>query len=512
LKKPHIDTDLYKYLILGVKDHAIFALNCSGTIISWNKGAERIKGYKADEIIGKHFSTFYTDDAVQRKHPQFELSEALKNGSYEEEGWRVRKDGTVFWANVVITAIYDDAGKHIGFAKVTRDLTERKVAQEASMKSAQALEASEATFDSMVAAVKDYAIFVLSPSGIVKTWNLGAERIKGYKANEIIGKHFSTFYTEQAKSIKHPDFELEQAIKNGSFEEEGWRVKKDGSQMWASVTITRILEADGTLAGFVKVTRDLTERKRNEEELEHARDEAVLANQLKSKFVANITHEIRTPLSGVVGLSQLIASDKEVTPDIRDLGTRIFQASKQLLVIVNDLLDFSKLEAGRVEIEQIPYSLAAVVDEVHGLGSASIDAKSLDFTVKLDNTLPERIVGDPTKVRQVLLNLVSNAIKFTESGGIEMAVEKQDQSIVFSVTDTGIGVSEEIQRKLFKPFIQAHESTSRLFGGTGLGLSIAQQFVELMNGKIGLFSEPGQGTTVWFTLPLVPEENSSLNG
>jgi PAS domain S-box-containing protein len=510
LPKPEIDVNLFKYLILGVRDHAIFALDPNGIVITWNLGAERINGYTADEIIGSHFSTFYTEEARQQNHPAFELAEALKDGSYEEEGWRVRKNGARFWANVVLTAIYDDTGRHIGFAKVTRDLTERKSAREATIKSTEARVAAEDTFDLMVAAIKDYAIFVLSPTGIVKTWNQGAERIKGYKADEIIGKHFSIFYTEEAKNIQHPAFELAQAIEKGSFAEEGWRVRKDGTQIWASVTITRILAADGSLVGFIKVTRDLTERKQNEIELERARDEALMAIQLKSKFVANVTHEIRTPLSGIVGLSQLIADEKEATDDIRDSGNRIFQASKQLLAIVNDLLDFAKLEAGKVEVENIPYRIARVIDEVRGLCHGIAEAKSLVLTASVDSALPKRAMGDPNKIRQILLNLVGNSIKFTESGGIDLTVEKQTNSLLFSVTDTGLGVSPEIQSKLFKPFIQAHESTSRLFGGTGLGLSIAQQFVELMGGTIGMVSEVGKGTTVWFSLPLVQEVSAEL--
>ncbi len=496
------DNNLFKLMILGVKDHAIFALDPQGYIITWNSGAQRIKGYQADEIIGSHFSIFYPEEAKLREHPQFELREALKNGSYEEEGWRIRKNGEHFWANVLITAIFDESGKHVGFAKVTRDLTERKRAIDEATYASILLHTAEETFNLMVSAVKDYAIFVLSPEGYIKTWNVGAERIKGYKASEILGKHFSIFYTEQAKAIKHPEFELAEARRKGSFEEEGWRVRKDGSQIWVSVTITRVVDKGGNLTGFVKVTRDLTEKKRNETALEQARDEALLANQLKTKFVANVTHEIRTPLSGIVGLSELIKDDPQSTPNLQDSGTRIFEASKQLLAIVNDLLDIAKLEAGKVEVESVPYDPSTIIDEVRGLFYMAASDKSLSLTVSIENEVPQKVIGDPHKIRQVLLNLVSNAIKFTESGGINLGVALQEDSLLYAVTDTGIGVTDVVKGKLFQPFVQAHESTTRLFGGTGLGLFIAQQFVELMGGTIGLVSDPGEGTTFWFTVPL----------
>ncbi len=352
----------------------------------------------------------------------------------------------------------------------------------------------------MVSSVKDYAIFALDPTGLIKTWNAGAQRIKGYSADEAIGKHFSMFYTQAAKDTHHPEFELAEAIKHGSYEEEGWRIRKDGTQFWANVTITAVRGANDVVEGFVKVTRDLTERKQYEEELEEAKEEAILANQLKSRFVANITHEIRTPLSGIVGLSELIAGDDKASKDVKDSGQRIFDASKQLLTLLNDLLDFAKLEAGKLEVENVPFQFENILDEVRGLTNAKAKEKSLSLSFNMDETLSKTVVGDATKIRQILMNLVHNSIKFTEKGGIDVSVEKQDKSILVSVTDTGIGVNEAVQSRLFKPFTQGHSSAS--FGGTGLGLSICQQYIELLGGEIGMVSTPGEGTTVWFTLPL----------
>ncbi len=352
----------------------------------------------------------------------------------------------------------------------------------------------------LIKGVKDYAIFALDPNGIITTWNIGAQRAKGYTAEEIIGKHFSTFYTEEAKKIDHPAFELAEAIKNGSYEEEGWRVRKDGTLFWAHVTITALIDETGELIGFAKVTRDLTERKKYEEDLKAARDQAVLANQLKTRFVANITHEIRTPLSGIIGLSELIADNETLPKDTQDSGERIFDASKNLLILLNDLLDFAKLEAGKIELEDVPFTIEEVFDEVRGLSESNAKEKGLSVSFSFDKALGGQLHGDYRKLRQILLNLVNNSIKFTSSGGIEVSVEKQEDIMLFAVTDTGMGISKDIQESLFKPFAQGHNSDA--FGGTGLGLSICQQFVELLGGEIGMESKPMQGTTIWFTLPI----------
>lgn len=499
------DQDLLNYLVLGVKEYAIFALNTDGNVATWNVGAERTKGYIADEIVGKHFSVFYPEDVRIAKHYDIELAKALEQGSYEVEGWRVRKDGSRFWAHSTLTTLYDAEGKHIGFANVVRDLSEQRANQENRIEQSDALRQSEDVFKQFVSSVKDYAIFMLSPEGIVKTWNAGAERIKGYTADEIVGKHFSTFYTDEEKNNKHPDFELQEAISKGSYEEEGWRIRKDGSQFWANVTITSVKQND-QLKGFIKVTRDLSEKKKFSSDLEKARDEAVLANQIKSKFVTNITHEIRTPLSGIVGLSELIKDHKDATEEIKDSGQRIFDASRHLLGLLNDLLDFAKLEAGKMELQEAFQSIEVIVDEVIGLSEPKAEEKGLQLTTSIDKDLPTRVMIDGTKLRQILLNLVNNSIKFTESGGIEISVEKEGDSMLFSVTDTGIGIAPEVQGKLFMPFIQGHDSS---YGGTGLGLSISHQFVELMGGQIGMESIPNEGTTVWFSLPIKQKAGSN---
>ncbi len=252
----------------------------------------------------------------------------------------------------------------------------------------------------------------------------------------------------------------------------------------------------------------MTDRKRNELDLEEARDQAIVANRLKSQFVANVTHEVRTPLSGVLSLAEILARDQKLDGEAHETAVRIFEASKRLLGILNDLLDFAKLEAGKVGLENIPYSLNSILDDVVGLTRPLAESKHLKLSVQL-GSLPVEPHGDPHKIRQVLLNLVHNAIKFTPTGAIEIAVEQRDQELYFSVTDTGIGISVENQESLFQPFYQGHSSTARVFGGTGLGLAIVNQYVQVMGGKLGLFSEVSRGTTFWFTLPQNQEASMS---
>ena len=249
-----------RLLIQSVKDYAIFMLDPTGTIISWNEGARRIKGYTEAEITGKHFSIFYTAADRESDKPRRELQVAIASGTYEEEGWRIRKDGTMFWANVVITAIHNSAGAHIGFSKVTRDLTWRREAE-------RALRESEARARLLVESVKDYGIFMLDPDGIIISWNEGVKKIKGYAAYEVIGKHFSMLYPPEAVAADRPAIELRITKATGKYEEEGWRMRKDGSRFWANVVITAIFSHDNELIGFSKVTHDLTERREIEESL-----------------------------------------------------------------------------------------------------------------------------------------------------------------------------------------------------------------------------------------------------
>lgn len=267
------DEDHYRDLVESVEDYAIFLLDPTGQVSSWNKGAQKIIQYKPEEIIGRHFSVFYTADAIAQKYPEKELETALNEGRFEDEGWRLRKDGTIFWANVVLTPVYKNGGEHIGFAKVTRDLTNRKKAEDDLFKAFQELKESEERYRLLVEGVGDYAIFMLDAAGHVATWNEGAKRIKGYEPQEIIGRSFSRFYSQEDKERGYPEFELAEARRLGRFEDLGWRIRKDGSSFWANVVITAIHNPEGKLIGFSKITRDLTQKKMLEEQLYRLNEE-----------------------------------------------------------------------------------------------------------------------------------------------------------------------------------------------------------------------------------------------
>lgn len=361
----------------------------------------------------------------------------------------------------------------------------------------------EEAFAQVVATVKDYAIFALDPTGHVLTWNEGARRIKQYTKEEIAGKHFSTFYTEEDRQRKHPEAELELALKNGSYEEEGWRVRKDGSKFWAAVTITPMSGG----RGFIKVTRDLTERRKYETDLAEARDQAMAASRAKSQFVANVTHELRTPLTSLVGLSELLVADTTTDDELHRTAVTMFEASKQLLSMLNSLLDFSRLESKKIHIEKTPYSLEKTIKDAIELVRVKCDAKHLSISHSVSNNVPQVIVGDSSKIRQILINLLDNAIKFTEAGAVEVTAEREGDHILVAVTDTGIGISVEQQEQLFKPFSQVHKDNTK-YGGTGLGLSIAEQTIRLMGGDIGVTSKEGLGSTFWLAIPMSPRESS----
>jgi PAS domain S-box-containing protein len=531
--------DLHRLLVDRVLDYAIFALDPEGRILTWNAGAERLKGYKAAEIIGKHFSIFYPPAALAVDRPGEELEIAKATGQVEDEGWRLRKDGTRFWANVLITALRDDDGKLIGFAKVTRDLTKRRADEEE-------LRMSEQRFRLLVQSVRDYAIFMLDPDGYVATWNDGAQRIKGYTAEEIIGQHFSVFYpTEDAAKPAH---ELEVAKKTGKHEEEGWRLRKDGSRFWASVVITAIHDSNGKLAGFAKITRDLTERRAADEraletarrlaseeaarvaaeqraqdlrelseqlasqaaELDRQREEAEAANRVKSEFLAAMSHELRTPLNAIGGYAQLIqlGLSGPVTEEQMKQLDRVQRSQQHLLSVINDILNFSRLEAGRINYDIQPMPVRDALEGVSPIIEPM--AESLGITLRVDMAGPDVIaMADRSKVEQILINLLSNAAKFTESGGtIDLTWGADEKNVWLKVRDTGVGIPTEYIETIFSPFEQVNRSLASPKEGTGLGLTISRDLARGMGGNLTAESTVGEGSTFTLTLPRAPYKSS----
>ena len=476
--------DSFRLLVEGVRDYAIFMLDGAGRVLTWNSGAQRLKGYRAEEIIGKHFSCFYPPEAVEAGKPARLLALAARDGRVEDEGWRVRQDGSRFWADVIITALRDPDGSVIGFAKVTRDITERRRAE-------LALHESEERFRLLVESVQEYAIFVLDPAGRVASWNAGAEAIKGYAAEEILGQHVAVFYTPEDVALGKPQAQLEAAAREGRVEDEGWRLRKDGNRFWADTVITAMRDPTGALIGFGKVTRDLTRRRRIEEQLAQSNAEL-------ERFSYSVSHDLRAPLRAINGYAQAVLEDYAAALDAegqRFLGI-IRDSAKRGGELIDALLNFSRL--GRQTLSMEPVDLTelarAVVDELR----RSADVEGMDVIV--DPLQPTR--GDRTLLRQVLANLIGNAFKFSRGRPhpqIEIGARREGQAVVYFVRDNGVGFDMRYADKLFGVFQRLHRADE--FEGTGVGLALAQRIIQRHGGRIWADGKVDGGATFFFTLP-----------
>ena len=483
---PRESGDSFRLLVEDVRDYAIFMLDGAGRVSTWNAGAQRIKGYRAEEIVGQHFSRFYPPEAVAAGRPARLLALAARDGRVEDEGWRVRKDGARFWAEVIITALRDSEGAVIGFAKVTRDLTARKEALDA-------LRRSEQTFQLLVESIQDYAVFMLDPDGRVATWNAGAERIKGYAAHEIIGQHFSAFYPREDVAQGKPRWELEMAEREGRHEDEGWRVRKDGTRFWANVAISAMRDGHGALIGFAKVTRDLTERRRVEQALGQS-------NQELERFSCSVSHDLRAPLRAINGYAQALWEDHAARLD--DEGKRLLgvvrDSAKLGGQLIDGLLHFSRV--GRQALARAPVDLTALAESVlaelrQTQGSAAVE-------VVLSPLPPAS--GDGALLRHVLVNLIDNAFKFSAKRAhprVEIGAQQSGPEVAYYVKDNGVGFDMQYANKLFGVFQRLHRPDE--FDGTGVGLALAQRIVQRHGGRIWAEGKVNEGATFRFTLPTV---------
>jgi PAS domain S-box-containing protein len=515
-------------MVETIFDYAIFALDLDGRILNWNRGAERIKGYSRSEIVGRSFEVFYPQEAIDRQFPKYELEVAARDGRFEDHGWRIRKDGSKFWARVVITALRDDAGQPIGFAKVTADLTQQKEAEES-------LRRSEERFRLMVQNVPDYAILSLDTEGRVVSWNEGARRLKGYSADEIMGRSFEVFYPAEAVESGFPRHELDVARRGGRFEDEGWRVRKDGSRFWANVVITALREPDGRLVGFGKITRDLTARRESERQarelaveqaahaaaaqrsdelqqlnvqLEHAiaeattaRDEARRAliaaheaNAELDQFAYVASHDLKAPLRGISSLAQWIEEDvgaalgEQSISYMRMLQVRVHR----LQALIDGILAYSR--AGRILAKPEVIHTGKLLREVIDLQARP------DVTINVAPQMPT-LVAERIPLEQVFLNLVSNAVKFSSAVRPDVTVSvrwrETPEAYEFAVTDNGPGIPPEYQERVWGAF-QTLDTRDKV-EGTGIGLAIVKKIVEKRGGQVSLESTPGQGATFRFT-------------
>lgn len=479
--------DIFRLLVESVTDYGIFVLTPTGHIASWNSGAEKIKGYLADEIIGKHFSIFYPPEAVATGFPAYELEEAAKAGHFENEGWRLRKDGSRFWANVVITALRDSQGNLEGFAKVTRDLSERRRQEEH-------LRQSEEMLRLLVESVTDYAIYLLDIEGKVMSWNAGAARIKGYTAEEIIGQSFTLFYTAADVAAGVPGRNLEHARTHGSSHDEGIRVRKNGSTFSADVLITALYDRTGVLRGYSKVTRDLTQSKR----VETLESEGQRINE----FLAMLAHELRNPLAPIRNAVSLMKISNLDAKQLDWCRSVIDRQTTHITRLVDDLLDVSRITTGKIKLDSEELDLATLVHR--GVESSLPLIESREHKLKVNvSAQPVKLHGDMTRLVQVLSNLLNNAAKYTPKGGeLEIKAYALGPEVVIHVIDNGTGIPAELIDKVFDLFQQGDRALDRAEGGLGVGLTLVDKIVRLHDGNVEARSAgAGQGSEFIVRLP-----------
>jgi PAS domain S-box-containing protein len=479
----------FRLLVSGVKDYAIFMLDVDGRVASWNAGAERLKGHQAEEIIGQPFSRFYTPDDIVQNKPGRELRVAAAEGWVEDEGWRVRKDGSQFWANVVITALRNKKGELIGFSKITRDVTERK--------------RDEDKFRAFLESAPD-ATVIVNREGKIVLINAQTEKMFGYTRGELIGEAVEILLPAhfRAQHTVHRDkFFDEPRARSMGAGLELFGVHKNGSEIPVEISLSPI--RTGKDFWVSAAIRDITERKQIQVALTRAKEEAERSNKFKDQFLSTMSHELRTPLNAVLGFSDLLTEERygPLNDRQRRYVTHIHTGGKHLLRLINDILDLSKIEAGRLQltIESVPIdeSFAEVTDTLRALA----DKKSQSLVVNSSADLSVR--ADTTRFKQILMNLLGNAIKFTPEGGeIQLTAQDLGEEIRVEVRDSGPGIPTEEQQAIFEAFYRLRQSEKGT-EGTGLGLAITRRLVELHGGQLGLESEPGRGSCFYFTLPSV---------
>jgi PAS domain S-box-containing protein len=490
----------FRQLVQAVKDCAIYMLDPSGVIVNWNSGAERLKGYSAEEIVGQHFSKFYTREDRMAGLPARVLDAAARDGHYEAEGWRVRKDGGRFWAAVEVDAIRDENNKLIGFAKITRDITERQVAQ-------QTLRDTARQFRTLIGGVTDYALFMLDPNGLVVNWNAGAERIKGYSADEIIGQHFSRFYTDRDRAAGLPARALQVAAQEGRYEVEGWRVRKDGSLFWANAIIDRITDENGTVIGFAKITRDITERRNAQMALQEAQAQRAQAQKMEAlgQLTGGVAHDFNNLLMIVGGhlqsLKKLVADDEKG----RRAAEAIELATKRGATLTRQLLTFSRRQTFHPTLT----NLSERIEAFRNMLATSLDASTRLVANVSAGTWP--VLIDASEFELALVNLALNARDAMppQGGVIAISAENveltpqqtparlQGEFVALSVADNGTGIAPDILPLVFDPFFTT-KGPSR---GNGLGLSQVYGFAHQSGGTVTITSELGRGTCVTLYLP-----------
>ncbi|NOT76184.1 MAG: PAS domain S-box protein [Cyclobacteriaceae bacterium] len=489
-------------MIEEIQDYAIILLSKDGIIQEWNKGAEKIKLYKEEEIIGKHFSIFYFPEDIETNLPNNLINTAASKGSARHEGWRRRKDGSRFWGSITITALHGDQDEVIGFVKITRDLSEKKAIEDD-------LRTSEERYHKMISEVQDYAIILLNKEGVIENWNAGAQSIKGYAASEVIGKNFELFYTPEDRKRNLPASLLNEARNSGKAVQEGWRVRKDGTRFWGTIVITALHGHGGEVIGFSKVTRDLTQKRIAEEQLLAYAKELEQQNSELEQFAYVASHDLQEPLRKIQTFSEVILDNFED----RELVTRYFgklnSSAKRMAELVKSLLNYSRLAKDTTETSLV--DLDDILEETKIDFELLIEEKKA--VIESDN-LPA-IHGNHIQLGQLFSNLISNALKFSSAHPkiyVTHSVISRDQinhapeTLTggqfhhICIADNGIGFEQQYGKIIFSLFQRLHGKQE--FAGTGIGLALCKKIIENHHGFISAEGELGKGSSFNIYLPV----------
>jgi PAS domain S-box-containing protein len=492
----------FELLVNAVTDYAIYLLDRGGHVASWNQGAQRFKGYTAEEIIGQHFSIFYTPEDRATGLPQRALRTAAEEGKFEQEGWRVRKDGTRFWTSVVIDPVRDPDGKLIGYAKVTRDITDKLAAS-------RQLQESEQRFRLLVQGVRDYAIYLLDPEGHVTNWNAGAALIKGYTEQEIVGQHFSRFYTEEDRAAGEPARALATALSQGKYEAEAWRVRKDGTRFRAGVLIDAIHDESGRLIGFAKVTRDLTERWKAQQEMQATREALAQAQKMEAigRLTGGVAHDFNNLLTVIRASADLLGRSDLAEEKRQRYVQAIAETAERAALLTGQLLAFARrqpLKPERFDVAARVGGMAQILNTTLGSPIQVVYAIEPDVGV---------VDADPNQFETAILNMAINARDAMPGGGVlRISARRADRVppvrghaavrglfAAVAVEDDGSGIDPDTLARIFEPFF----TTKEVNKGTGLGLSQVYGFAKQSGGEVAVESEPGSGSKFTLFLPRI---------